>query len=111
MFFLQYFRGRLDMKKEIHFYEYSTSKEMVHSWDETEKQIKELKEEIHTTQMGLIGTELIKMGYRVFVHESDSRYYEIVIGSGNERTSKYIREEHNLFRMWQSGAFSIVNQR
>ncbi len=99
------------MRKEIHFYEYETSKSTVNSWDETEKQIKELREEIHTAQMGILGTDLIKMGYRVFVHESDLRCYEIVLGSGNERTEKYIKAEHNIFKMWRAGAFCIINHK
>lgn len=93
------------MNKEIHFYEYSEDKTTCHSWNETKYQINNSKKEIHTTQMGLLRTDLVEMGYRIFVHESKTKFYEIVVGGKNERTNKAIRPAHNLFKMWQAGAF------
>ena len=55
--------------------------------------------------MGMLSTELIELGYRIFVHESDVDFYEIVIGGNNERTNKDLRMAHNLFKMWRANAF------
>lgn len=94
------------MEKEIHFYEYNPSILTFSSWNMTQNQIKIDKSVIYTTQMGLLSTELIKLGYRIFIHESETEYYEIVLGGDNERTDKELRHKHNLFKMWQAGAFA-----
>lgn len=94
------------MNKEIHFYVYGEKLPVFHSWEETEAQIKNGKSYIKTTQMGLLSTKLFDFGYRIFVHESYDDAYEIVLGSGNERTDKEIRMAHNLFKMWEAGSFS-----
>lgn len=94
------------MEKAIHFYEYEPNISVFHSWNTTKNQIKIGKSTINTTQMGLLSTELIKLGYRIFIHESETVSYEIVLGSGNERTDKVLRPAHNLFKMWQAGVFS-----
>lgn len=94
------------MEKVIHFYEYDKGDSVFHSWNATKNQIRIGKSTIHTTQMGLLSTELIESGYRIFIHESDTEYYEIVLGSKNERTDKALRTAHNLFKMWQAGAFA-----
>ena len=93
------------MEKAIHFYEYDPDIHVFHSWNTTQNQIRIGKSTIHTTQMGLLSTELIELGYRIFIHESKPESYEIVLGSGNERTDKALRSAHNLFKMWQAGAF------
>lgn len=94
------------MEKAIHFYEYEPNISVFHSWNTTKNQIKIGKSTIHTTQMGLLSTELIELGYRIFIHETKTESYEIVLGSGNERTDKALRTAHNLFKMWQAGAFN-----
>ena len=94
------------MDKSIHFYEYEPDMHIFHSWNTTKNQIEIGKSTIHTTQMGLLSTDLIERGYKIFIHESRANCYEIVLGENNERTDKAIRSAHNLFRMWQTGAFS-----
>lgn len=94
------------MEKVIHFYEYDKEDPIFHSWNTTKNQIKIGENTIHTTQMGLLDTELIELGYKIFIHESETESYEIVLGDRNERTDKAIRPAHNLFKMWQAGAFA-----
>lgn len=94
--------------KEIHFFEYTDNRielNMIHSWNSTEKAINNGNKIINTTQMGLLSTDLIPLGYRLFVHESPSEFYEIVIGGHNTRTKKDLRMAHNLFKMWRANAF------
>lgn len=93
------------MKKEIHFYEYDKEEPIFCSWNTTQNQIKIGKSIIHTTQMGLLSTELFELGYRIFIHESKTEFYEIIFGSQNERTNREIKMGHNLFKMWESGEF------
>lgn len=94
------------MEKAIHFYEYDKEELVFHSWNTTKNQIRIGKSTIHTTQMGMLDTELIELGYRIFIHESETESYEIVLGGSNERTDKAIRPAHNLFKMWKAGAFA-----
>lgn len=94
------------MEKEIHFYEYDKEELVFHSWNTTKNQIRIGESTIHTTQMGLLDTELIDLGYRIFIHESETEFYEISLGGNNKRTDKAIRPAHNLFKMWQAGAFA-----
>lgn len=94
------------MEKAIHFYEYEPDISVFHSWNITKNQIRIGKSTIHTTQMGLLSTELIELGYRIFIHESETESYEIVLGDGNMRTDKALRPAHNLFKMWQARAFA-----
>lgn len=58
-----------------------------------------------TTQMCFINTEWFEYGFRIFVHD-DTGSFEIKLGPGNERTDRYIKMAHNLFRMWENGEFS-----
>ena len=94
---------------EIHFFErakdlpYGTNP--YHGWRETRNAIAAQKPYVATTQMGILSTQLIRDGYRVFVHPADERPYEIRLDGKNTCTDKELRMEHNLFRMWQAGAF------
>lgn len=100
---------------EIHFYEeVSELPENViflHGWYETEMEIRRLLPEIHTTQMGILNTKLLDMGYRIFIHPmGNGEEYEISYG-GNTCTDKEIRPIHNLFKMWENGAFFMKDGR
>lgn len=53
-------------------------------------------------QMGLFSTRLFELGYRIFIHESPLRQYEIKLGGDNARTNREIKMGHNLFKMWKS---------
>ena len=94
---------------EIHFYE---SYLMVPAdvprslgWTETKEAVAQKQVMIHTVQMGLLSTRLIEAGYRVFVHPVEGRVYEIRLDEKNDCTDKELRPAHNLFRMWEAGAF------
>lgn len=93
--------------KEIHFYESQRGRSpcTTGSWKETEELIRQGARFIQTYQMGLLGMCLIESGYQVFIHERDGETYELRLGNC-DRTEKEIRPAHNLFRMWQAGAFS-----
>lgn len=96
---------------EIHFYEslsdIPADKPYYQCWHETENAIRNLEPFIITTQMGLLRTRLTEVGYRIFVHPVEGDWYEIRVGIGevNTCTDKEIRMAHNLFRMWEAGAF------
>lgn len=91
---------------EIHFHDHMIDF-AYHSWIETSKAIESREPIIHTTQMALMSTQLLLMGYRIFVHEFNKKPYEIRLGA-NECTDKEIRIGHNLFKMWENGAFIKV---
>lgn len=93
------------MEKAIHFYEYEPDMPIFHCWKTTKNQLMIDKSTINTTQMGLLHQELFDLGYRIFIHESENEFYEIVLGGGNERTNREIKMGHNLFKMWQAGEF------
>jgi len=61
---------------------------------------------ILTTQMCFLSTDWIEMGYRIFIHDITGDY-EVKLGEDNERTHRYIRMGHNLFKMWYNGEFAI----
>ncbi|MCM1218415.1 MAG: hypothetical protein NC548_28340 [Lachnospiraceae bacterium] len=82
-----------------------SDKPHLNGWYETKKEIEKMSPRIITTQMGLLGTELIEMGYRVYVHPANEESYEIRMDDLCTCTEKEIRPAHNLFRMWQAGAF------
>lgn len=58
-----------------------------------------------TIQMCFLDTDWLVYGYRVFVHDSTGSF-EIKLGDENERTTRFIRPEHILFKMWKNGGFS-----
>lgn len=91
---------------EIHFYcNVPTDIPYCSCWDDTEYEIKNRKPIIHTTQIGCLSTKLLEIGYRIFVHPTNSSSYEIKLGK-NASTTRYICPTHNLFRLWLAGEFS-----
>lgn len=94
---------------EIHFYESSLMAPadipIAYGWSETEEAIERKQFKIVTVQIGLLSTRLIEAGYRVFVHPKEGRTYEIRLDDKNDCTDKELRPAHNLFKMWQAGAF------
>lgn len=66
-------------------------------------------EVIVTTQMCYLDTRWLEEGFRIFVHDHTG-VFEIVIGDGNERTNRFIRYAHNLFRMWENGEFGLKEE-
>lgn len=92
---------------EIHFYTHEPKNltNIVHGWDNLNTCIESRVPVIHTTQMGLMSTTLLLMGYRIFIHEKNKEIYEIQLGSNNTCTDKEIRIGHNLFKMWENEAF------
>lgn len=91
--------------KEIHFYENGNDC-AIHSWNTVEYLILHQEPCIRTTQMGFLSwsDKLFDDGYRIFIHESND-VYEIKRDDENERTARWIRRGHNIFKMWMSGEF------
>ncbi|MBQ7621102.1 MAG: hypothetical protein IJV47_02455 [Candidatus Methanomethylophilaceae archaeon] len=68
--------------------------------------LSEVQEYIATIQMCYLDTRWFEEGFRIFVHDHTGTF-EIVLGEGNERTDRYIRYAHCLYRMWLNGEFEL----
>lgn len=95
--------------KEIHFYvdalSYAlTPEKVLCTWEDTDAEILCDTPVIHTVQMGLLSTELFEHDYRVFIHNGFDTT-EIKLGDNSPVTNRYIKPEHNLFKLWKGGEF------
>lgn len=62
---------------------------------------------IHTLQMSFLTRAWdlhFEYGARVFIHDHTGTY-EVLEGDKCERTDRYLRRAHNLFKLWKSGEF------
>lgn len=93
--------------KEIHFYKSLTSNLMdnIHvTHNSTMSAIKNNEPFIVTTAITALNLDLLKKGYRIFLHEN-YRSAELKLGE-NVFTDKFLREGHNVAKLWIGGAFS-----
>lgn len=97
--------------KEIHFYTARPPEGCYTTWVETEMALYMGEDVIHTTQMGLLHTQLFDQDYAVFIHGLNDSVYEIKLGPDNERTKREIKMGQNLFKMWQAGEFDKKPER
>lgn len=95
---------------EIHFYEdidRCPDGVMLHcDWVGTQQAIHEKKQYIDTTQMGLLSTTLLHLGYRVFIHPQCGDSYEITFKHEGADPDRSVRPSQNMFRMWTGGMFN-----
>lgn len=93
--------------KELHFYKSLTSNLMdnIHvTHNSTMSAIKNNEPFIVTTAITALNLDLLKKGYRIFLHEND-KVAELTLGE-NVFTDKFLREGHNVAKLWIGGAFS-----
>lgn len=96
--------------REFHFYTNPESKEppqrpVAHTWDYTEYEIKHTKDNVYTTQMGLLNAAWDRhweYGDRVFIHEENGVYE---LKADCERTDRELRRAHNVFKLFAAGEF------
>ena len=96
--------------REFHFYTSPESKEpphgpVTHTWDYTEYEINHTKDNVYTTQMGLLNAAWDRhweYGDRVFIHEENGVYE---LKADCERTDRELRRAHNVFKLFAAGEF------
>lgn len=93
--------------KEIHFYKSSTFSLLdgIHvTHNSTIGAINNNEPFIVTTAITALNLDLLKTGYRIFLHEND-KFAELKLEE-NIFTDKYIKEGHNVAKLWITGEFS-----
>lgn len=96
--------------REFHFYTNPESKEpphgpVTHTWDYTEYEIKHTKDDVYTTQMGLLNAAWDRhweYGDRVFIHDERG---VCELKADCERTDRELRRAHNVFKLFAAGEF------
>lgn len=96
------------MDKEIHFWfnPFYPEGTTIVRYFPTEDAIRVGKSPIHTTQVCLCKGSLFDRGYRIFIHPSDGKTFEIVEG-GTAPDGREIKRSHNLFNLLVCGVFDI----
>lgn len=112
------------MTREIHFFaDFVSEKDWKKNngydlsyayYEDMERFLKDIRKDTKnvictTTQMSFLSTEWFERGFRIFVHDRIGMF-EIVLGEGNERTTREIRYAHNLFRLWENGEFGRFDE-
>ena len=96
------------MNKEFHLYldDYEMTHDSccLHSYVATKKAIEQGRARIDTTQVALVGTYLIRAGYRIFIYPTVGKPFELTLGKC-ANTSREIREAHNLEKLLVNGGF------
>ena len=92
---------------EIHFYKSLTSNLIDNIYithNSTMSAIKNNEPFIKTTAISALNLDLLKKGYRIFLHEN-GKVGELTLGE-NVLTDKFLREGHNVAKLWIGGAFA-----
>lgn len=97
------------MSKIIVFHEspgiHLSSKEIIHGYLLTKEAIDRGDEFINTSQMTFLCFDLIRKGYRLIVaFDQECKYPFVEFEVGCQINLKEMREAHNLFKMYSSGA-------
>lgn len=74
---------------------------------DVEKALNEDWTHIHTYQVSSVTTNLIEMGYHIFVHPYKGEVFELTLGNC-ANTDKEIRSTHNLHKMLMNNAFDTA---
>ena len=61
---------------------------------------------VDTIQACTLSTSLFEKGYRIFIHDVPSSWFEITLGKC-ERTNREIKMGHNLLNLLLSGEFEL----
>lgn len=99
----------METTMEIHFYEAINvcppDRKILHDWESATIAINNKINEIHTTQMCILGSTLLGNGYKVFVHQGNGITYEITVWSKDNVGNRAVRYSQNLYNLWKSNVF------
>lgn len=100
------------MVRQFHFYTSVDSKgkppfNITVTWKSTEYEIKRTKDDVYTSQMGLLNAAWDRHwenGDKVFIHDEEGVYE---LKEDCERTDRLLRRAHNVFKLFAAGEFDI----